>query len=193
MFQQIDAPTELPQQGSTADASAHHAPHALEQSVWAHVQHTPLASMWDLQGVPVKEVAKRVWNGIDEDSLFGRASQLAYSFFAAIFPALIAMAALMGIVAKSSGKLYFELLGKIGQLIPPSAFELVTETFQKTTSASTPGKVTFGLLVCAVLGKCGHLRNTGHAELRFTRFEGDAGRSGRPGLQAIALTARGRR
>lgn len=117
----------------------------MEQSVWAHVQHTPLASMWDLQGVPFKEVAKRVWNGIDEDSLFGRASQLAYSFFAAIFPALIAMAALMGIVAKSSGKLYFELLGKIGQLIPPSAFELVTETFQKTTSASTPGKLTFGV------------------------------------------------
>ena len=38
------------------------------------------------------------------------------------------------------------MLNRIGQLIPPTAFGLVTETFQKTTSASTPGKVTFGLL-----------------------------------------------
>jgi membrane protein len=120
--------------------------HALEQNAWAHVQHTPLSSMWDLQGVPLKEVGKRVWDGINDDNLFGRASQLAYSFFSAIFPALIAMSSLMGLVAQSSGQLYYTLLGKIGQLIPPSAFELVTQTFKQTTSASTPGKVTFGLL-----------------------------------------------
>lgn len=120
--------------------------HALEQNAWAHVQHTPLSSMWDLQGVPVTEVGKRVWDGINDDNLFGRASQLAYSFFSAIFPALIAMSSLMGLIAQSSGQLYFRLLNKIGQLIPPSAFALVTDTFQKTTSASSTGKVTFGLL-----------------------------------------------
>ena len=120
--------------------------HALEQNAWAHVQHSPLGSMWDLQGVPVKEVGKRVWDGINDDNLFGRASQLAYSFFSAIFPALIAMSSLMGLVAQSSGQLYYTLLGKIGQLIPPSAFALVTQTFKQTTSASSTGKVTFGLL-----------------------------------------------
>ncbi len=118
----------------------------MEASAWAHVQHTPLANMWDLQGVPLKEVAKCTWQGIDEDNLFGRASQLAYSFFSAIFPALIAMSALMGIVAKSSSHLYVELLNRIGRLIPPSAFQLVTQTFQQTTRASSTGKVTFGLL-----------------------------------------------
>lgn len=56
------------------------------------------------------------------------------------------MSALMGLVIQSSGKLYFEMLNRIGQLIPPTAFALVTETFQKTTSDSTTGKVTFGLL-----------------------------------------------
>jgi membrane protein len=120
--------------------------HMLEATAWAQVQHTPLASMWDLQGVPVKEVASRTWDGLNDDSLFGRASQLAYSFFAAIFPALIAVSSLMGLVAQSSSALYVELLGKIGRLLPPSAFALVTQTFQQTTSASTPGKVTFGLL-----------------------------------------------
>ena len=150
MFQQVDSlPKPEPQTPAetAAAAQAHHlSSHALEQHVWAHVQNTPLSSMWDLQGVPLKEVAKGTWDGINDDNLFGRASQLAYSFFSAIFPALIAMSSLMGLIAKSSGQLYFKLLARIGQLIPPSAFALVTDTFKQTTSASTTGKVTFGLL-----------------------------------------------
>lgn len=103
--------------------------------------------MWDLQGVPVKEVGKRTWAGIDEDNLFGRASQLAYSFFSAIFPGLIAMSSLTGLVAQSSHELYVQLLGRIGRLIPPSAFSLVMDTFKETTSASSGGKASFGILI----------------------------------------------
>jgi membrane protein len=89
--------------GSSASPDSRH----FERQIWAHVQHNPLSSMWDLHGVPLKEVAKRTWVGINEDNLFGRASQLAYSFFSAIFPALIAMSAIMGMIAKSSSDLYF--------------------------------------------------------------------------------------
>lgn len=120
--------------------------HTMEKNAWALVQSSPIHRMWDLRGVPLKEVAKRTWQGIDDDNLFGRASQLAYAFFSAIFPALIAISSLMGLIAKSSSHLYFALLNKLGQLIPPTAFALVTDTFRQTTSASTPGKVTFGLL-----------------------------------------------
>jgi membrane protein len=121
--------------------------HNIEQRVWAQVQHSPLASMWDLHGVPLREVAKRTWAGMDEDNLFGRASQLAYAFFSAIFPALIAMSSLTGLVARSSHDLYIQLLDRIGRLIPPTAFSLVMDTFKQTTSASTAGKATFGVLV----------------------------------------------
>ncbi len=119
----------------------------MEKRIWARVLHNPLSSMWDLHGVPIKEVAKRTWTGINDDNLFGRASQLAYSFFSAIFPALIAMSSLMGVVAKSSSDVYIKLLDKIGHLIPPAAFSLVINTFKETTSASTTGKVTVGLIV----------------------------------------------
>jgi membrane protein len=118
-----------------------------ERQVWAHVQHNPLSSMWDLHGVPLKEVAKRTWDGINEDNLFGRASQLAYSFFSAIFPALIAMSAIMGMIAKSSSDLYINLLNRIGSLIPPAAFSLVIQTFKQTTQASTPAKIVLGVIV----------------------------------------------
>lgn len=119
----------------------------LEQHSWARVQHSPLFSMWDLHGVPLKVVMKGTWEGINDDNLFGRASQLAYAFFSALFPALIAMSSLMGLFAKSSSEIYYALLTRIGRLIPPSAFTLVMETFKQTTSASTTGKVTLGVLV----------------------------------------------
>ena len=121
--------------------------HTVEHTIWSYVSHNPIASLWNLQGVSVKEIGKRVWKGMDEDNLLGRASQLAYSFFAAIFPALIAMSSIMGLVAKSSGKLYLEMLDRIGHLLPPSAFSLVLQTFQQTTAASTAGKVSLGLAV----------------------------------------------
>lgn len=121
--------------------------HLSETHIWAHVSHNPIRSMWDLQGLSLKELGKRTWKGIDEDSLFGRASQLAYSFFSSIFPALIAMSSLMGLIAKSSTHLYLELLGRIGRLIPPESFALVMQVFEKTTSASTVGKVSLGLAV----------------------------------------------
>jgi membrane protein len=119
----------------------------LEHHIWARVQHSPLLSMWDLHGVPAIVVAKNTWTGINDDNLFGRASQLAYSFFSALFPALIAMSSLMGLFAKSSIDLYYKLLTRLGQLIPPSAFSLVMDTFKQTTSASTTGKVVLGILV----------------------------------------------
>jgi membrane protein len=139
-------------QGDPGVVQGHQSKHGLgitefEHQVWAHVQHSPLFSMWDLHGVSIKLIAKGTWAGINEDNLFGRASQLAYSFFSALFPALIAMSSLMGLFAKSSSDLYYTLLNRIGSLIPPSAFSLVIDTFKQTTSASTTGKVTLGVLV----------------------------------------------
>ena len=119
----------------------------LEASIWKHVSHNPISSMWDLRGLSFKDVAKRTWTGIDDDNLFGRASQLAYSFFSAIFPALIAMSSIMGLIAQSFNDLYVKLLDRIGRVLPPSAFHLVFDTFQQTKSASTGAKVLLGIVV----------------------------------------------
>jgi membrane protein len=117
-----------------------------ERSVWEYVSHSPLEGMWDLRGVPVKVVAKRTWTAVIEDNLFGRASQLAYYFFFALFPTLIAMSSVMGLAAKSATHIYVQLLDKIASLVPPAAFGIVMDTFHQTTQASSTRKVTLGLL-----------------------------------------------
>lgn len=121
--------------------------HRMEHLAWAHVQHSPLASMWDLHGIPIKQIASSTWNSLNDDSVFGRASQLAYAFFSALFPALIAISSAMGLIAQSSNDIYFNVLGQIGRLIPPAAYSLVIETFKQTTKASSSTKIVLGITV----------------------------------------------
>jgi membrane protein len=120
-------------------------PKSLESNVWDYVSRSPLRSMWDLQGVPVHVVLKRTWSSILEDNLFGRASQLAYYFFFALFPSLIAASSMMGLAAKSAEHIYVELINRVASLIPPAAFGIVMDTFNQTTKASSKGKLALGI------------------------------------------------
>ena len=103
-------------------------------------------SPWKLGGLSAKELAKRVWKSVNDDDVFGRSAQLAYYFFLALFPALICVTALIGLLAGSSAKLHDSLLSYIATALPPSAYELVSKTLEHTTTASGGGKIGFGIL-----------------------------------------------
>ena len=50
-----------------------------------------------LRGVSQIEIAKRTWAEIREDDVFGRAAQLAYYFFLALFPFLVCVIATLSV------------------------------------------------------------------------------------------------
>jgi len=56
-------------------------------------------SPWKLGGLSLRELGRRVWKSAMEDDVFGRSAQLAYYFFLALFPALIFVTALLGLLA----------------------------------------------------------------------------------------------
>jgi membrane protein len=87
--------------------------------------------------------------------LFGRAAQLAYNFFLALFPALIFITALLGLLAGTGTRLYGNLVQYIGTALPGSAFELVRKTLDETTKASSGGKLTFGIMAALWLATAG--------------------------------------
>ena len=104
-------------------------------------------SMWSLRSIGLKQFGQRLVAAVSKDDLTGRAAQLAYYFFFALFPALIAASALLGLVVKSAGDLNGQLLGYMSTVIPPSAYQIVSDTFKQTTHASSGGKVLLGALV----------------------------------------------
>jgi membrane protein len=103
-------------------------------------------SPWKLGGLTAKELAKRVWASVNDDDIFGRSAQLAYYFFLALFPALICITSLIGLLAGSSAHLHDSLLRYMSAALPPAAFELVRQTLEQTTRAGGGGKIGFGIV-----------------------------------------------
>ena len=93
------------------------------------------------------ELAKRVWKSVNDDDVFGRSAQLAYYFFFALFPGLIFLSSVLGLLASPGTQLHDSLLRFMGTVLPGSAFAMVQQVLDQTTQASGGGKLTFGILV----------------------------------------------
>ena len=91
-------------------------------------------------------VAKRTWASILTDRLFGRAAELGFYFLFALFPTLFCASSILGLAARSADQFYDQLLNYLALVIPTSALGAVLDTFNETTAAATPGKLTFGLI-----------------------------------------------
>ena len=117
----------------------------VEHLIREFVSWRPLHSLWDLQGVPPGVIAKRVWNAMFNNNIFGGAAELGYWFLFALFPTLVSASSMIGLAAKSASKNYSDLLHYLALVVPPSAYGIVFDTFNQITARSTGKKLTFGL------------------------------------------------
>jgi len=105
-----------------------------------------LNSLWALRNISWLELAKRVWKEINEDHMFGRAAELSYYFLLALFPLLIFLTSVIGIVLGSGSGMRHALFNYLARIMPPSAFQLLDSTMWEVSAASGGGKISFGLL-----------------------------------------------
>jgi membrane protein len=118
-----------------------------QQMIRNCVSWRPLHSLWDLQGVPVRVIARRTWNSLLNDNIFGSAAELGYWFLFALFPTLVSASAIIGLTARHASEDYDLLLHYMALAIPPSAFNIVLVTFNQITASSSGRKVTLGFAV----------------------------------------------
>jgi membrane protein len=116
------------------------------QQVWDYVSRSPLGSLWNLEGVGVRVIARNTWQSIFEDNLLGRAAELGFYFLFALFPTLLTASSILGLAARSASKIYDSLLLYLSIVVPSSALGTVVATFNQTAASATSGKVTFGLV-----------------------------------------------
>src|SRR6185436_1068439 len=102
--------------------------------------------MWTLSGLSIKDIAGRVWSEVQADDVFGAAAKLAYYFLLALFPLLIFLTSLIGLVLGAGTGLRHALFNYLSQVMPSSAFQLIDKTILEVSSASGAGKLSFGLL-----------------------------------------------
>jgi membrane protein len=140
----------IPQSGAQplepGDGAPCGVPVGFRRSIWGYVSRSPLHSLWDLEGIPPGVIAKNSWNALFEDNLLGRAAELGFYFLFALFPTLFSACSLLGLAARSASQIYEDLLRYLAIVVPGSALNTVMEIFSQTTSASSSGKLTFGLV-----------------------------------------------
>lgn len=97
-------------------------------------------------GLTWKALAKRVWNETKRDDVFGRAAQLAYYFLLALFPLLIFLTSVIGLVVGLGTGMRHMLFAYLSRVMPSSAFQLIDSTMWEVSTASGAGKLSFGFL-----------------------------------------------
>ena len=108
-----------------------------------------VSTIWNLGGLTLRQLAKSVISGINEDNLTGRAAELAFNFVLALFPMFIFLLSLLGLFASRGTMLRTNLLSYFSQVLPPAAFQLISHTLNEVMINASNGKITFGILLTA--------------------------------------------
>jgi membrane protein len=105
-----------------------------------------------IYGYDVVALGKKTWAEIGKDKVSVYASQMAYSFFFALFPLLLFFAALLSLVADKQ-TVMAEFTGRIAAALPADVATLLGRTVEKVVfSKGAPGLLSFGLLTAAWSG-----------------------------------------
>ena len=110
----------------------------------------------DLKNINLKDFFRRLYaKGFEEEDLLSSAAQVAYFFLFALFPLLLFLVSIFGIVLGTAGDLKSEMFNYLRQTMPSSAYELVQKTIEEVTQSSNSGKLTFGIIVALYSASAG--------------------------------------
>ena len=105
---------------------------------------SPAYNPWKLGGLSLKELARRLWREIQEDELLGRSAQLSYYVILALFPALIVLTAIMGLLSVQN---YLpELMNYLQRVLPADALSMVKRFLEQMAQGSGANIMSLGLL-----------------------------------------------
>src|SRR5215471_3336447 len=74
-----------------------------------------ITSLWALGGLSLRQFAIDVWRRVNRDDVLGRAGQLAYNFFLAVFPLLLFLISIFGPLAGRGVALRNQLFSALQQ------------------------------------------------------------------------------
>lgn len=103
-------------------------------------------SVWELGGLTFRQLVRQVGAKISESDVFGRAAQLAYYFFLALFPMMLFLLAGMALIAGPGSSLQQNLMDAVARFAPPDAATLIRRTIEQTFHAAGGWKAILGIL-----------------------------------------------
>ncbi len=102
---------------------------------------------WETGGLGWKELLRRVWRESRQDILFNRAAAMGFYFLFSLFPLLLFLTALLGMLSQRGTELRDDMLSYLSRVAPVSASRLIYDTVDEIGRASGGGKLSFGFLL----------------------------------------------
>jgi len=110
-------------------------------------------SPWKLGGLSVAELGRRVWHEIGKDEITDRAAALGYYFLFALFPALLFLTSLLGMLPVTG--LMERLIAYADRALPGDAGRIVGQTLAEIQAGARGGLLSFGVLAALWAGSNG--------------------------------------
>jgi len=106
--------------------------------------YSPIQNPWKLGGLSWTELGARLWQEAQDDEVLGRAAQLAFYFLLALFPALLCVTALLGLLPLQP--IIPHLLASLRDVLPADALSLLEKYLQQVMEGSGGSLLSLGLL-----------------------------------------------
>lgn len=115
-------------------------------------------SLWNRSGLSWKELGRRLFYQIYEDEVPGRCAELAYYFLFSVFPLLLFLTTLLGVVVRASDEIRAELFQLVARISPSGEITgLLRETLREISQESSGTKLAIGLVSASWLASNGML------------------------------------
>jgi len=105
-----------------------------------------MPSLWKFGGLTPLGLSKLVFKKVGEDELSTRSAALSYYFLLALFPMLLFLVSMVGVIAGPGSPLRDNIISALGRLAPGSASSLVHTVVNQTFKASSGLKLAAGIL-----------------------------------------------
>jgi membrane protein len=101
-------------------------------------------SPWRLGGLSLGQLAVRVWAELGDDEVMDRAAALSYYFLFALFPTLLFLTALLGLLPLPG--LIDALVAYLGEVLPTDAYSMLIKTLTEVLRGARSSLVSVGAL-----------------------------------------------
>lgn len=102
--------------------------------------------MWKLNDLSLRQYLKTLAKDVARVNVVGRSAELSYYFLLALFPLLMFMLSMLGLMASTGLAIRTNLIQSLSRMAPASAAQLVSDTMDQILNASDGKKVLLGLL-----------------------------------------------
>src|SRR5262249_35722264 len=108
---------------------------------------------WQLGGLTPRQLAVRVWREYGEDEISDRAASLSYYFLFALFPSLLFLTALLGMLPIP--RLMPPPMESVNQALPGDAASVIQKTLDEIVRGSRGSLLSIGVLIALWSGSNG--------------------------------------